>query len=44
MAKDYVGVYRSLLDSSKFVDTAKQDTRPLMGNGNGATILRPSIA
>jgi len=44
MAKDYVGVYRSLLDSSKFVGTAKQDTQPLMGNGKGAIILRPSIA
>jgi glycosyltransferase involved in cell wall biosynthesis len=44
MAKDYVGVYRSLLDSSRFVGIAKQDIRPVMRNGNGAITLRPSIA
>ena len=45
MAKDYVSVYRSLLESSKSVDAAKQDT-PAIGCGNGkdAIILRPSIA
>lgn len=44
MAKDYVGVYRSLLDPSKLVGTAKQDIQPVMRNGNDAITLRPSIA
>ena len=45
MAKDYVGVYRSLLESSKSVGAAKQDTQIMrLGNGKDAIILRPSIA
>ena len=44
MAKDYVGVYRSLLESSKSVGAAEQDTRHRLGNGKDAIILRPSIA
>jgi glycosyltransferase involved in cell wall biosynthesis len=41
MAKDYVGVYRSLLGSSKSVDVAKRDSRRHSGNGKDAIILRP---
>ena len=44
MAKDYIGVYRSLLESSKFLDAAKRDTLPHLGNGMDAIIQRPSIA
>ena len=56
MAKDYVSVYRSLTESSKSVDVAKQAPRRRLGNGedlgngqdlgnsNDAIILRPSIA
>ena len=50
MAKDYVGVYRSLLESSKSIVAAKQETwhRPGngkdLGNGKDAIILRPAIA
>jgi hypothetical protein len=46
MAKDYVSVYRSLTESSKSVDVAKQAPRRRSGNGqdsgNGkdAIILR----
>jgi len=41
MAKDYVGVYRSLLGSSKSVDAANRDSRRHSGNGKDAIILRP---
>ena len=50
MAKDYVSVYRSLTESSKSVDVAKQAPRLRvgsgqdLGNGKDAIILRPSIA
>src|ERR1043166_6123554 len=56
MAKDYVSVYRSLTESSKSVDVAKQVPRLRLesgqdlengqdlGNGKEAIILRPSIA
>jgi len=44
MAKDYVGVYRSLRGSSKSVGAAKRDTQPHLGNGKDASILSPSIA
>jgi len=40
MAKDYVGVYRSLLGSSKSVDIANE-SRHQSGNGKDAIILRP---
>jgi len=42
MAKDYVGVYRLLLDSSKSVGAARPDSRRHSGNGKDAIILRPS--
>ena len=38
MAKDYVDVYRSLLDLSKSIGAAKQDIRPHMGNGKDLRI------
>jgi glycosyltransferase involved in cell wall biosynthesis len=44
MAKDYVGVYRSLLESSISVAAAKRESRLLLGNGKNAIILRPAIA
>jgi len=44
MAKDYVGVYRSLLESSKSVVAAKQKSRLRLGNGKEKLILRPAIA
>ena len=44
MAKDYIGVYRSLLESSKSVGAAKRETHVHLGNGKDAIILRPSIA
>jgi glycosyltransferase involved in cell wall biosynthesis len=44
MAKDYVSVYRSLLESSKSVDAAKQESRLRLGNGKDAIILGPAIA
>jgi len=50
MANDYVSVYRSLIESSKSVDVAKQAPRLCLGsgqdlgNGKDAIILRPSIA
>jgi len=44
MAKDYLGVYRSLLDSSKSAGRHTRDTTHLLGNGKDALILRPSIA
>jgi glycosyltransferase involved in cell wall biosynthesis len=43
MAKDYVGVYRSL-GSSKFVAAAKHETQRHVGNGKDMIMLRPSIA
>jgi glycosyltransferase involved in cell wall biosynthesis len=44
MAKDYVGVYRSLLESSKSVVAAKQKSGLRLGNGKEAIILRPATA
>ena len=44
MAKDYVGVYRSLLESSKSVGAAKQDALHRLVNGSSAIIPRPAIA
>jgi len=50
MAKDYVSVYRSLTESSKSVDVAKQIPRLHLengrglGNGDDTIILRPFIA
>ena len=44
MAKDYVGVYRSLLESSKSVGRASSGYPAPLGNGKDALILRPSIA
>jgi glycosyltransferase involved in cell wall biosynthesis len=44
MAKDYVGVYRSLLESSRSVGARARDTRHPLGNGKDGSILRPSIA
>ena len=41
MAKDYVDVYRSLLESSKSIDAGQQRRLP---NGKDAIILRPTIA
>jgi glycosyltransferase involved in cell wall biosynthesis len=44
MAKDYVGVYRSLRESSKSAAALEQDSNHRRGNGKSAIILRPSIA
>jgi glycosyltransferase involved in cell wall biosynthesis len=44
MAEDYVGVYRSLLKSSKSVGAEARDTRHRLGNGNDAIILRRPFA
>jgi hypothetical protein len=44
MAEDYVGVYRSLLKSSKSVGAEVRDTRHRLGNGNDAIILRRPFA
>ena len=44
MAKDYVGVYRSLRESSKSAAALEQDSNHRRGNGTSAIILRPSIA
>ena len=44
MAKDYVGVYRSLLQSSKAFGAGEWDTKHRLENGKDAIILRPSIA
>jgi glycosyltransferase involved in cell wall biosynthesis len=43
MAKDYVGVYRSLL-APKTLDDEKRGTQRRLHNGNGANDLRPHIA
>jgi glycosyltransferase involved in cell wall biosynthesis len=43
MAKDYVNVYRSLLDSPKSTRTAKQDAQRHLGNGKDTTIARTVI-
>jgi glycosyltransferase involved in cell wall biosynthesis len=42
MAQDYVGVYRSLVDSSQSLDGNERNTRSL--GGNGANNLRPQVA
>lgn len=44
MAKDYVAVYRSLLESSKSIGDEARDTKHSLGNGKDAFTLRPSIA
>jgi len=44
MAKDYVGVYRSLLQSSRAFGAGELTTKHRLGNGKDAIILRPSIA
>jgi glycosyltransferase involved in cell wall biosynthesis len=44
MAEDYVGVYRSLLKSSKSVGAEVRDTRHRLGNDNDAIILRRPFA
>jgi glycosyltransferase involved in cell wall biosynthesis len=44
MAQDYVGVYCSLLESSKSVVAAKQESGLRLGNGKDAIMLRPAIA
>jgi hypothetical protein len=50
MAKDYLGVYRSLLGSSKSVGVPKRETKHRLGtsqeleNGKDTIILRPAIA
>jgi glycosyltransferase involved in cell wall biosynthesis len=44
MAKDYVAVYRSLLESSKSVSALTRDTKHRLGNGKGAIIQRPFVA
>jgi hypothetical protein len=44
MAKDYVGVYRSLLESSISIAAANHESRLPLGNGKNAITLRPAIA
>jgi glycosyltransferase involved in cell wall biosynthesis len=44
MAKDYVCVYRSLLDSAESVGMEKREIHPHMRNSKDAIILRPSVA
>jgi glycosyltransferase involved in cell wall biosynthesis len=44
MAKDYVAVYRSLLDSSTFLDPARRNTKHRLEKGKDAIILREAIA
>ena len=44
MAKDYVAVYRSLLDSSKSIGGEARDDKYRLDNGKDAITLRPSIA
>jgi glycosyltransferase involved in cell wall biosynthesis len=44
MAKDYVAVYRSLLDSSKLIGDEARDEKYRLDNDKDAIILRPSIA
>jgi glycosyltransferase involved in cell wall biosynthesis len=44
MAKDYVAVYRSLLDSSKLIGDEARDDKYRLDNGKDAITLRPSIA
>jgi glycosyltransferase involved in cell wall biosynthesis len=44
MAKDYVGVYHSLLEGSKSVAPVRQEPRHRVGNGKDAITLRPDIA
>jgi glycosyltransferase involved in cell wall biosynthesis len=44
MAKDYVDVYRSLLESSTFAGGEERDTSHRLPDGNGANDLRPQIA
>ena len=44
MANDYVGVYRSLLASSKSLDTKAQIAQHPLRNGKDAIILRPEGA
>jgi glycosyltransferase involved in cell wall biosynthesis len=43
MANDYVGVYRSLLASSKFLDSEKRIAQHPLRNGKDAIIPRPQI-
>jgi glycosyltransferase involved in cell wall biosynthesis len=44
MAKDYIDVYRSLLESSESAEAAEQDTQRRVANGRSLITLRPSIA
>jgi glycosyltransferase involved in cell wall biosynthesis len=44
MAKDYLTVYRSLLDSSRRIGDAPLDIKHRLGNGNNTSTLRPPIA
>ena len=44
MAKDYVGVYRSLLESSQSFGGKEPDTQHRSPAGNGANNLRPLVA
>ena len=44
MAQDYVRVYRSLLESSKSLDSDDRITQHRLRNGKDAIILRPHIA
>ena len=44
MAKDYVGVYRSLLGSSGFLGGEERDTLHLVPDGMDANTLRPLVA
>ena len=44
MAKDYVGVYRSLLASSKSLSGEQRDIQRRLPNGKDANNLRPHIA
>jgi glycosyltransferase involved in cell wall biosynthesis len=44
MAKDYVGVYRSLLESPNSIAAANHESRLPLGNGKNTITLRPAIA
>jgi hypothetical protein len=44
MAQDYARVYRSLLESSKCLDSDKRIAPHRLRNGKDAIVLRPHIA
>jgi glycosyltransferase involved in cell wall biosynthesis len=44
MATDYVEVYRSLLESSKILDSGQRIAPPRLRNGKDSIVLRPHVA